>query len=328
MFVRSVGASVFFVGATTLPLLSPTASADVLFSDNFEGDTPSQNDVTVLPTVLSADVGTYDTDDTNGRVAVWGTAVSNPTNVAPNVNSPAAPTGGGTQGLRLQPPSGGGRNAGVLSQPASVNGSTFRMDFDAYTNGNFSFGFGSQLTGEFGETAGVSSPGSGRPKQSFLLNLAANNIQARRDLDDNPGTANTNTGSPVLGTYTTNAWQHYALEYVIGSGQVSLFIGANPAPIVIQDDVTTPYPAFLSLLDADFDNTNGLQSSQVNSLTQVDTIFFATGTAGSIGYVDNIVVTAPIPEPAALGILGLAGLLALRRRRSVTAGTSTSGASS
>lgn len=299
--------SAFSLSAALLPVFTSNTSAAVLFSDNYEGD--------AIGSTLTADTGSYDADDSNGRVIAFGAAATLPTPAAPNNVFPAAPTGGGLQGLRLQPTSGGGRVAGVLSSAASLSGSTFHFEFDLYASSSISFGFGSQLIGENGVTAGLVSPGSARPKQSFSVNLAAGALTVTRDTDNNATTANAASSTGL--TYTTNTWQHYAIDYVIGTGQVTITAGSQ-TPYVVQNNVTTPYPAFLSAADSDYDSSNGLTPTQVNSLTRVDTIFFATGSSGAVGFVDNVNVTgsvAAVPEPTTLGLLGITGLLAVRRAR-------------
>lgn len=283
------------VSAVLLPAFS--ASAAALFMDAYE-PSPSGNDVDGAAPL--ADIGSYNTANTNARVATYGATLTSPAGTAPT-----AITGGGLQTMRLQPASGGGRTAGTLSQPASAAGSAFHMEFDLYVSSSVSFGFGSQLQGENGSTAGLASPSSSRPKQSFLINIASGALTVSRDADNNPSTANTLVAIGLA--HTANTFQHYAIDYVLGTNQVTLTAGSQ-TPVVL----STP---FQSATDVDYDSSNGLQPATVSSLSQVDTIFFATGSSGAIGFVDNVNVTGEVPEPASFGLLCAAGALATRRAR-------------
>lgn len=303
------------LAATLLPIAPSAAVGAVLFSDNFEVTANGGNDVengsdpttgtAPFTTPLHADIGSYDDNDTNGRVAAYGAVMSNPTPAAAYANAPSATATGGSHLLRLQPPSGGSRVVAVLSQPASVSGSAFHVEFDLYASSSVNFGIGSQIPGEHGLRSGLSSPSSGRPGQSVQINLVSGNVQISRDTDSNPATANVfeNTGL----TFTAGVFQRYQIDYVLGTNQITLTAGTQ-TPVTI----TAP---FMSGTDSDFDSSNGLTPFSVSSLSRVDTLFFGTGSAGSVGFVDNVEATGEIPEPAALGLLGAAGLLAVRRPR-------------
>lgn len=280
-----------FLTTASLASFPGGATAETLFSDNFEiianggNDTDSTNDTAPLPP-LHADIGSYSDPNTNGRVAAYGAALLNPTPVSPNGTAPATFEGSGSHLLRLQPPpSSGSRVAAFLSQPASVAGSTFHMEFDLYATSNINFGFGSQnrIPFEGGQTFGLINPGRDRPRQSVQFNLVSTGgvINIFRDLDDDPSTGNAQVATGL--TYTTNTFQRMQVDYVIGSNQLTLTAGTQ-TPVVIS-------MPFLSATDTDFDNTNGLTPQSVSSISQVDAIFFGTGSNGSVGYVDNILVT-------------------------------------
>jgi hypothetical protein len=276
--------------ATALP-----ASGAVLLMDTYE-PSPSGNDVDGSAPL--ADVGSYNTVHSNGRVAVYGAALTLPVGTAP-----AAPTGGDLQALRLQPASGGGRMAAVLSQPASASGSAVKIEFDLYASSSVGFGFGSQIQGEAGQTSGLNPSGT-RPHISFSMNIASGTLSILRDGDGVPTTPNALQAAGI--NHATNTFQHYTIDYVLGTNQVTVTAGSQ-APVAFN-------APFLSATDVDFDSSNGSQPATVSSLTQVDTIFFTTGSSGAIGFLDNLKVTGEVPEPATFGA-AMIGLLALRRKR-------------
>ena len=333
---RSVCFGALCICAAILPFTSNPASADVLFSANFESaanvagnDTFTDNNIVGNQPV--ADIGTIDTNDTNSRVNVYGAAVTSPTPAAPNNVVPNAPTSFfptisyGSQLTRLQGPGttgtgGGGRFAAALFQPATAD--TVSFSFDIYASSGVNFGLGSQVPGEFFQRTGLTptTPVNTRPGQSLSLNLLPAGITILRDADNNPATANTadviDSDPNVAGvqplTFTTNTFQHFQLDYVIGTNAITLTQTKISGTSTVTTPVTINSP-FGSIADTDFDNTNGLTPAPITSLSQVDTIFFGTGSAGTIGFVDNVVLTGAVPEPAALSLLGLAGLLVARR---------------
>jgi hypothetical protein len=293
---RTVG--VVSLSVVFFPLAARHAGAEVLFSDNFEittnggNDTDSTNATAPLP-VLAADIGKYSDPNTNGRIGAYGAALLNPTPAGVNASMPAAPTGGGSHGLRLQPPpNSGSRVVGFLSQPASVPGSAFRFEFDLYATNNINFGFGSQnrVPFEGSATFGLASPGKDRPRMSMQANIvaiagsnpAASNVNIFKDHDTDPSTNNAQVASGL--TIVQNVYTHVIVDYVIGASTFTLTVGAQPAV-----EITSPW---LSAIDNDFDSATTPNTPQAGvAPSQVDAIFFGSGSNGSVGYVDNIVVT-------------------------------------
>jgi len=112
----------------------------------------------------------------------------------------------------------------------------------------------------------------------------------------------TNVGAPVVGTTAAfNTVLPVTLTITrsadgLKNTVTSSFAGAT----IVADDTAAPYTSFDEL-----------------------GIFFgsgwgATGAGRRENYIDNVVVTfqsAAVPEPASIGLIGLGGLLALRRRR-------------
>jgi hypothetical protein len=310
-------ARVLWLGAVSLAAAvflttSGQVSAAVLFSDNLESSPIGNDTVGAAPI---PDVGAYSgyapapsQTQTNSLVALGGSG-----------GLPAASTTGGANFMRIEQAGAGNRNSGLLSQPATVAGTTFHYELEYYVTSaaGVGFGIGSEAFDGTSFTESFTSSGPGptnapsgpntRPRQSLQIRLTGGLVQIFKDLDGNPATANNYQTIAGL-SYTANTWQTYSIDYVIGSNQLTVTAGANSAVI------TDPFPSTATTL--------------VPSLSRVDTAFVFTISTGAIGYADNLLATGTVPEPAALGILGLAGLLAARRPRVRTLRTSRSGASS
>jgi hypothetical protein len=294
----SVGATVLFLGVA----FSPTASAAVLFSDNFESS-PIGND-TVGNTPI-ADVGAYSgyapapsQSQTNGIVVAGGSTV---TGSAGPLVLPTASLTGGANYLRSDTSGSltiGERHSGLLSSPATILGTTFHYELEQYVgstaaNVDLGFGIGSEAAGESctGSGPGPTGPPNTRPRLSLQFRQRSGQLQLFSDPDGDL----TNAYAAVA-TYTPDAWNKYEIDYVLGTNSLSVKVNGGTA-VVIND----PFAS----------TTTG----QVNSLSRVDTVFVFTTGSNTIGYTDNMLATGVVPEPTAIGLVGLAGLLVVRRPR-------------
>jgi hypothetical protein len=282
------------------------ASAAVLFEDRFENVTDN-----ALP---SPTVGTWDADDSNGRVVSGGTSTATRT-------YPAASPTGGAKFLRVDQAEAGARNAGILSSPASGIGTAFHMQVEFYAstaNTGLGFSFGSEVAGESGGSTGLSSTASGaapRPRESFRVSLVytggVGQVRYFKDADGAGTGANLLTNSGL--TFVPNTFTKFEVDYNLGD--TTLQLSATPAATTANPD---PVTATVTLAQPFFSST---ATTPVTSLSQVNTVFVQTISTGAISYADNLiatgsVATAGVPEPTALGgVLGMAGLLALRRSR-------------
>jgi hypothetical protein len=299
-------ARALWLGAVTLSAAvflttSGQASAAVLFSDNLESSPIGNDTVGAAPI---PDVGAYSgyapapsQTQTNSLVALGGSG-----------SFPAASTTGGANFMRIEQAGAGNRNSGLLSEPATIAGTTFHYELEYYVSSaaGVGFGIGSEAFDGTSFTESFTSSGPGptnaptgpntRPRQSLQIRLTGGLVQIFKDADGSgPGGNAYQTISGL--SYTANTWQTYSIDYVIGSNQLTITAGANSAVI------TDPFASIAA-------------TTPVPSLSRVDTVFVFTVSTGAIGYADNLLATGVVPEPTALGILGLAGLLAARRPRS------------
>ncbi|MCC6239677.1 MAG: PEP-CTERM sorting domain-containing protein [Phycisphaerales bacterium] len=93
---------------------------------------------------------------------------------------------------------------------------------------------------------------------------------------------NTITGLSV----TPDTWQHYVMEYAVGTGTFTLKAGNN--------------------------QSGALSLNGVASASQITNIAVTGGSNGNSRYVDNLNVTA-VPEPASMALFGVVSAVGLRR---------------
>lgn len=193
--------------------------------------------------------------------------------------------------------------AGALNRFSRENDSNF--GFDIPDGSKFTFEFDAQAGKDAQIYAGMISPTS--TNWSFLI--GTNTSNGWRFRTDNP--PNESTTSLNLYPGDEGPWQYHILLDVDlaangGNGSASLFV---------RDDSGGGGPVVLTAVP-DMQNMNmglgAVDGSDFNGLS----IYIVANDENVPAGIDNILITV-IPEPASLALLGLGGLLILRRRRSM-----------
>jgi MYXO-CTERM domain-containing protein len=168
-------------------------------------------------------------------------------------------------------------------------------------------------------TYGVGSPGyvSGTMStQIYLLDDASNALQY---FDVNGGTGNANTGAGDIGPWIQYNSESFGFRAITSSGIVNF---TNPVPhntvldMVIQFDATTD--TFTGTLQGnpltDGTNTTFNFFNSLTELTSVRIVHSSSAQAepSSTTFYDNVTL---VPEPAAMGLVGVGALAFIRRSR-------------
>ncbi len=234
----SLGACVV-MGAVAALTARSLATEVVLFQDTYEATTG------VLPVIPNApQVGFYPT-------------------VTPLIPEGHVVAAGGTEppspdtGTNILKTYGKQRTYGQFTSSTGTAG-TLRLDMDLRLDGNTAYAFG--LCGD----AGASSL-DGLKASIWIQINSTTTVQAYN------GTWQTLTGL----SNTVGQWQHYTLEYVIGSNQFSLTAGANQVTSTHLDGVT--------------------------SVANFTHAFVLGGTTSCLGYADNFKAAIEVPTPTEAG---------------------------
>lgn len=189
---------------------------------------------------------------------------------------PASPAGGSSLGYidRTVSPT---KQVFFPAFTQEVTNGTVRVEFDALVtanNGYIQFGFTSS---ESGGTVIGGGPRWHTVHAIFREGLVTSGPSYQND-------------TPTGLTHTFGQWQHYAVEYTLGSTEITLYAGSDSA------------------------TTDRFLFGAATSLASVNGFMFRTGSTTSAGYIDNVVVTI-VPEPAAAGLMTLmfGGLWSRRR---------------
>lgn len=182
-------------------------------------------------------------------------------------------------------------------------------------------------------------------QNNTIPNWFSNTIQYT-DWHNSSGYTNNGTQSAILSNYNNSAgymyqslgtldagttsldWSFDHVGYVIngnpqsaGPGEVRFFYGAGGGAgdgVDIDTLGLTQIGSAVSIPTYPGSNTLRSGSVDVSSLSAGETIwmdFTQTGNREATFDIDNVSVTANVPEPSSLALLGLGGLLIARRRR-------------
>ncbi|MEX2671739.1 MAG: PEP-CTERM sorting domain-containing protein [Phycisphaeraceae bacterium] len=198
--------------------------------------------------------------------------------------NPASPTGGSNISY-LWRPAGDGITTQIGDEDPILNG-TYRIEMDllfADVQGNDYLQFG--LLSDDGTFGG-----------NWMVHGAIFSLRADGTIswyNHNPDVHGGTGHKSIVGvSHTAGEWSHVAIEYELGNDDISLTVGSDTLIM------TLPF-------------TGGVPLNELSG-----TFITAGGGAGTGGYFDNVNITSTaIPEPASAALLGLGGMMMLKRRR-------------
>lgn len=243
-----------------------SALSPIAFFDSVEGRTPG--------TTPTAPLGSYIPTYTTDSIVKAGQGTNSLGNVHPDA------IGGGNKMLLIDRPAGiGRRHMGLFTSPLTEGTVRFELDVMNET-GWISFGLASD---QGGLRVVPDMP------MAIYITVADDGTVLVYDADGAGG-----AGWEVVEglAHEVGQWQHYAIEYQIGSDQFTLIAGED-----------------LAVLEA-------FGQAGLTSVSQLKGFGILAGTTTGVGYADNLMATVPEPASGALLALGalVLGVPALRRR--------------